>query len=33
LDEGNRAWDGYARSARRLTAAMKKLNYSAGGSS
>lgn len=30
LDEGNRAWDGYARSACRLTAAMKMLNYAAG---
>jgi bifunctional non-homologous end joining protein LigD len=29
LDEGNRAWDGYARSACRLTAAMKLLNYPA----
>jgi len=27
LDEGNRAWDGYARSACRLTAALKMLNY------
>jgi bifunctional non-homologous end joining protein LigD len=32
LDEGNRAWDGYARSACRLTAAMKVLNYPAGAS-
>jgi bifunctional non-homologous end joining protein LigD len=30
LDEGNRAWDGYARSACRLTVAMKMLKYSAG---
>ena len=30
LDEGNRAWDGYARTASRLTAAMKMLNYAAG---
>jgi bifunctional non-homologous end joining protein LigD len=30
LNEGNRAWDGYARSACRLTAAMKMLNYPAG---
>ena len=29
VDEGNRAWDGYARAACRLTAAMKMLNYSA----
>jgi len=29
LDEGNRAWDGYARSACRLTAAMKMLHYPA----
>jgi bifunctional non-homologous end joining protein LigD len=32
LDEGNRAWEGYARSARRLTAAMKVLNHPAGAS-
>jgi bifunctional non-homologous end joining protein LigD len=31
LHEGNRAWDGYARAACRLTAAMKLLNYPAGG--
>jgi bifunctional non-homologous end joining protein LigD len=30
LDKGNRAWDGYARSACRLTAAMQMLNYPAG---
>lgn len=30
LDEGNRAWDGYARAACRLTAAMKMLNYPTG---
>jgi bifunctional non-homologous end joining protein LigD len=30
LDQGNRAWDGYARSACSLTAAMKILNYPAG---
>ena len=30
LDQGNSPWDGYARSACRLTAAMKKLNYRAG---
>ncbi|MBK9605583.1 MAG: DNA ligase D [Betaproteobacteria bacterium] len=29
LDEGNSAWEGYARSACRLTAAMKMLNYPA----
>lgn len=27
IDEGNRVWDGYARAACRLTAAMKTLNY------
>jgi bifunctional non-homologous end joining protein LigD len=32
LAEGNRAWDGYARSARRLTSAMKMLNYPAAAS-
>ena len=32
LDQGNRAWDGYARSACRLTAAMKMLNYPAAAS-
>ncbi|HSO46361.1 MAG TPA: DNA ligase D, partial [Rhizobiaceae bacterium] len=32
LDEGNRAWDGYARSACRLTAAMKMLNCPAAAS-
>jgi bifunctional non-homologous end joining protein LigD len=32
LDEGNRAWDGYAKSACRLAAAMKALNYRAGAS-
>ncbi len=32
LDEGNRAWDGYAESACRLTAAMKALNYRGGAS-
>ena len=32
VDEGNRAWDGYARSACRLTAAMKMLNYPANAS-
>jgi len=30
LDKGNGPWDGYARSACRLTAAMRMLNYSAG---
>jgi len=33
MDEGNRAWEGYARSACRLTAAMKMLHYPAGASS
>lgn len=32
LDEGNRAWDGYAGSACRLTSAMKMLNYPVGSS-
>jgi bifunctional non-homologous end joining protein LigD len=32
LDEGNRAWDGYAKSACRLTAAMKMLRYPVGAS-
>ncbi len=32
LDEGNRPWDGYAKAACRLTAAMKKLKYPAGAS-
>jgi bifunctional non-homologous end joining protein LigD len=32
LDEGNRAWDGYSKSASRLTSAMKMLHYPGGAS-